>query len=66
MPTYDAYTQYSLNAGVSVGKMDLSAWVQNLTNVQSLRSTQAAGLMGYRAIYGTPRTLGVNLSYSFF
>jgi iron complex outermembrane receptor protein len=66
VPTYDAYTQYSLNAGVSVGKMDLSAWVQNLTNVQSLRSTQAAGLMGYRAIYGTPRTLGVNLSYSFF
>jgi outer membrane receptor protein involved in Fe transport len=66
VPTYNAYTQYGLNGGVSIGKLDLSLWIQNLTNVQSLRSTNAAGLMGYRAIYGTPRTVGVNASYSFF
>lgn len=65
VPTYDAYTQYGLNAGVAIGNLDLSLWVQNLTNVQSLRSTNAAGLMGYRAIYGTPRTIGLNASYSF-
>lgn len=66
VPSYAAYTQYGLNAGVAFDKVDLSFWVQNLSNVQSLRSTSAAGLMGYRAIYGTPRTMGLNLSYRFF
>jgi len=65
VPSYDAYTSYSLNGGVSWGAYDASVWVQNVTNVQSLRSAQAAGIMGYRGIYGTPRTVGVNFSYRF-
>ena len=62
---YDSYTSYGLNAGMSWGEYDASLWVRNLTNVQSLRSAQAAGIMGYRGIYGTPRTVGVNFSYRF-
>ena len=62
---YDSYTSYSLNAGLSWRQYDASLWVSNLTNVQSLRSAQAAGIMGYRGIYGTPRTVGLNFSYSF-
>jgi iron complex outermembrane recepter protein len=62
---YDAYTTYGLNAGLSWGAYDASLWVNNLSNVQSLRSAQVDGIMGYRAIYGTPRTLGVNFSYTF-
>ena len=65
VPSFDAYTSYSLNGGVSWGAYDASVWVQNATNVQSLRSSQAAGIMGYRGIYGTPRTVGVNFSYRF-
>ena len=65
VPKYDAYTTYGLNAGLAWGAYDASLWVRNLTNVQSLRSSQAAGIMGYRGIYGTPRTLGVNFSYRF-
>jgi outer membrane receptor protein involved in Fe transport len=63
--SYDAYTSYSLNGGLAWGPYNLSGWVQNLTNVQSLRSSQAAGIMGYRGIYGTPRTVGLNFSYRF-
>ena len=64
-PKYDAYTTYALNAGLSWGQYDASLWVRNLTNVQSLRSSQAAGIMGFRGIYGTPRTVGLNFSYRF-
>ena len=57
-PFYDSYTTYGVNAGLSWGAYDASLSVRNLTNVQALRSAQVAGIMGYRGIYGTPRTVG--------
>ncbi|HZF78718.1 MAG TPA: TonB-dependent receptor, partial [Rubrivivax sp.] len=64
--TYDSYTQYDLRTGVDIDKFNVSVWVENLTNVQTLRSSNGGGIMGLRAIYGTPRTVGVNASYSFY
>jgi outer membrane receptor for ferric coprogen and ferric-rhodotorulic acid len=63
---YDSYTQYDLRTGVDIDKFNVSVWVENLTNVQTLRSSNGGGIMGLRAIYGTPRTVGVNASYSFY
>ncbi|MBC7377154.1 MAG: TonB-dependent receptor [Burkholderiaceae bacterium] len=63
--SYGSYTRYSLNAGLSKGDWDVSLWVQNLTNTQADVSNQDSGLMGYRSIYTTPRTIGVNFSYNF-
>ncbi len=64
--TFDAYTRYNASLGVSKDAWDASVWVQNLGNVRAQVSSQAAGLMGPRAIYLTPRTVGLNLSYRFF
>ena len=65
VPFYDSYTTYGVNAGLSWDAYEASIWARNVTNVQALRSAQVAGIMGYRGIYGTPRTVGVNFSYRF-
>ena len=64
--TFDAYTRYNASLGVSKDAWDASLWVQNLSNERAQVSSQAAGLMGPRAIFLTPRTVGVNVSYRFF
>jgi outer membrane receptor protein involved in Fe transport len=67
--TYDAYTVFNASVGVSKGKWDASLWVDNLTDDRTLVSYQGAAAVGsrtgVRAIYVTPRTIGVNLSYHF-
>ena len=66
VPTYPSFTRYSASIGVSGDKWSASLWGSNLTDVKVFSSTQASGLMGLRALYGQPRTVGLNLSYSFF
>lgn len=67
--SYRAYTTANLSAGVSHGSWDLSLWVENLSNNRELVSFQGtsavAERVGLRAIYLTPRTIGMNLSYRF-
>jgi iron complex outermembrane recepter protein len=67
--TYNSYTTFSANVGVSKDNWDATLWVDNLTNERELVSfqgtRQVAERTGLRAIYLTPRTIGVNLSYKF-
>jgi iron complex outermembrane recepter protein len=60
---YPGYTRYSLSMGWSNDDWEASVWVRNLTNERALVSNQAAGIMGNRAIFLQPMTLGLNLSY---
>lgn len=66
---YKAYTTYRLSAGLGAGSWDFSAWVNNLGNNRELVSFQGTSAVGsrtgLRAIYLTPRTLGVSASYRF-
>jgi iron complex outermembrane recepter protein len=67
--SYNSYTTYSANLSVGKGPWDITLWGQNLTNnreLVSFQGTSAVGrIAGLRAIYLTPRTIGLNLSYSF-
>ncbi len=60
-----AYTLVNLNGGFGIGDWDVSAWISNPTDKKALVSGQEAGVMGPRVIYSRPRTIGVNVSYSF-
>jgi iron complex outermembrane recepter protein len=66
---YDSYTTFNASVGVNHGKWDVSLWVDNLTDERTLVSFQGTSAVGdrtgLRAIYLTPRTIGVNASYRF-
>lgn len=64
---YPAYTLYNANIGLSKGDWSVSMWVQNLADKRTLVSVQGLSdtILGPRMIYTTPRTVGLNLSYSF-
>ncbi|MFH7043363.1 hypothetical protein ABT392_13740 [Paucibacter sp. JuS9] len=67
--SYPAYNTLSLRGGLSWGNWDLSGWVNNLTDTRPLVSFQGtsavAQRVGLRAIYLTPRTVGLSASYRF-
>ena len=65
--TYAAYTLFNANVGLYKGDWSVSLWAQNLTDVRTQVSVQSFGdtLLGTRMINSTPRTVGMNLSYSF-
>ncbi len=67
--SYKSYTTYRASMGIGKGNWDFGAWIDNLTNERELVSFQGGGTevarAGLRAIYLTPRTLGVSLSYRF-
>jgi iron complex outermembrane recepter protein len=60
-----SYTMLGMNAGLSAGDWDVSAWISNLDNKKVVVSGQEAGILGPRVIYARPRTIGVNVSYMF-
>jgi iron complex outermembrane recepter protein len=66
---YDSYTTFNASVGVNHGKWDVSLWVDNLTDERTLVSFQGTSAVGdrtgLRAIYLTPRTIGLNASYKF-
>jgi outer membrane receptor protein involved in Fe transport len=66
---YEATTTLGASLGLSKGPWDANLWVENLTDQRKLTSFQGtssvASRTGLRAIYLTPRTVGVNLSYRF-
>ncbi len=67
--TYDSYTLFNASVGVTSEKWDANLWVENLTDKRALASFQGTSAVaertGLRAIYVTPRTVGVNVSYKF-
>jgi iron complex outermembrane recepter protein len=60
-----AYTLATLNGGAGIGDWDITGWISNVANKKTVVSTQEAGVMGPRLIYARPRTIGVNVSYTF-
>ncbi|MBH9552604.1 TonB-dependent receptor [Inhella gelatinilytica] len=66
---YKSYTTYRGSVGLSQGNWNLSLWVDNLTNERELVSFQGtsavASRVGLRAVYLTPRTVGLNLGWRF-
>lgn len=64
---YPAYTLLNANMGLSWDHWDLNLWVQNLRDVRAVTSYQAVGdsQLGRRLITTQPRTVGLNLGYSF-
>lgn len=66
---YESYTTLNASVGTSFGKFDVSLWVNNLADDRTLVSFQGTSAVGdragLRAIYLTPRTVGVNASYRF-
>jgi outer membrane receptor protein involved in Fe transport len=68
VPTYyPAYALVNANVGLAKGPWSTTLWVQNLTNERALVSLsgQLDQVLGPRAIYTTPRTVGLNFSYRF-
>jgi outer membrane receptor protein involved in Fe transport len=66
---YNSYTTYSANLSFGKGAWDFTLWGNNLSNnreLVSFQGTSAVGrIAGLRAIYLTPRTVGLNVSYTF-
>ncbi|WP_088330060.1 TonB-dependent receptor [Lacimicrobium sp. SS2-24] len=64
--TRKAYTLY--NASVSYGRDDwkVSLWVNNLTDKRAETSGQTDLGQGWRTIFVRPRTVGVNISYTYY
>jgi iron complex outermembrane recepter protein len=65
LQSYPSYIMWNLRGGVSFDKLDLSFFVENVANKRAVVSEQQQGIMGSRAIYSTPRTIGMNASYTF-
>jgi len=67
--TFGAYTLVNGNIGVSMDNWDASLYVENLTNRRVVVSgTGAVGdaFGGVREHFNVPRTIGLQVSYSFF
>lgn len=67
--TFDAYTLWNANVGIGMDRWDASLYVENLTNRRVVVSgTGAVGdaFGGVREHVNTPRTIGVQVSYSFY
>jgi iron complex outermembrane receptor protein len=66
---YKSYTTLRASAGIGKGDWDFSFWIDNLSNNRELVSFQGTSAVatrtGLRAIYLTPRTVGMNASYRF-
>ncbi len=65
VPSYPSYAVFDLRGGVELGDFDIGLWVENFTNKRAQVSQQNDRVMGARILYTTPRTYGLNLSYSF-
>lgn len=64
--TYEAYTRYDARLGLAKDAWEVSLWAENISDVRALTSNQNGGaVIGRRLITTTPRTVGLNLSYSF-
>jgi iron complex outermembrane recepter protein len=67
--SFKSYTTYRASVGIGKGDWDFSAWIDNLTNQRELVSFQGGGTevarAGLRAIYLTPRTIGLSGTYRF-
>lgn len=61
----DAYTLFDVRAGMSMEKLDVTVWVENVANTRAEVSSQPDAVMGRRLMFTSPRTYGVNLSYAF-
>jgi iron complex outermembrane recepter protein len=62
---FPAYTRVNASVGVERDAWGLQLWAENLADKRAIVSSQAGGIMGERIIYTQPRTIGMNLSYSF-
>jgi len=62
---YPSYTRFNARAGFSWDKLDVTLWVDNLTDKRAVVSNERGGMMGRRLYFTSPRTVGVNLSYAF-
>ncbi len=65
VPSYPSYAIFDVRAGVELGDFDIGLWVENFTNKRAQVSQQNDRVMGSRILYTTPRTYGLNLSYTF-
>jgi iron complex outermembrane recepter protein len=63
--SYSAYSLFDLRAGVSFDKLDLTLWVENIANKRVEVSSQPDSVLGRRVIFTSPRTIGLNASYTF-
>jgi iron complex outermembrane recepter protein len=65
VPSYPSYAIFDLRGGFNLGDLDIGLWVENFTNKRAQVSQQNDRVMGARILYTSPRTYGLNLSYSF-
>lgn len=67
--TFKSYTLLNANLGMTMGAWDVNLWADNLTDKRALASFQGTSAVGartgLRAMYVTPRTVGLNVSYNF-
>jgi iron complex outermembrane recepter protein len=63
--SYDSYAIFDARAGLKWQKFDLTLWVENLANKRVQVSQQFDRVLGGKVFYTTPRTVGLNLSYTF-
>ncbi len=61
----NAGSLFDVRAGMSMDKLDVTLWVENVANTRAQVSSQPDAMMGRRLMFTSPRTYGVNLSYAF-
>ena len=61
----NAYSLFDLRTGMSMEKLDVTLWVENIANTRAQVSSQPDAVMGRRLMFTSPRTYGMNLSYAF-
>ncbi len=62
---YKSYSLFDFRAGLNLGKIDASLFVENIANKRVQVSQQNDRVLGSRIFYTDPRTYGLNLSYAF-
>jgi iron complex outermembrane recepter protein len=66
---FKSYTLLNANVGMTMGAWDVNLWADNVTDKRALASFQGTSAVavrtGLRAMYVTPRTVGLNVSYNF-
>ena len=65
VPSYPSYALFDLHGGIELGDFDIGLWVENIANKRAQVSQQNDRVLGARILYTTPRTYGLNMSYSF-